>query len=173
MKAQYRITLISLIASILFSSCDGYDLSTKQIAFLTNSTYNLYVSEDSTYTLYVSEANGSNRITLAKNVRSFRWLSESNEIECIKESLNKDTVLSKFSIYRTPMADPHNFYRVSEATGDDTVFASRTVYEQHMEKQGATFLYSIRNDSLFVRIAAKDTQEVLIFPEVLSYSLNQ
>ena len=160
MWAQSSKISTLLLAAILFSSCGGYDLSTKQIAFIADST------------LYVSEADGSSRITLADTVFSFHWLPESNEIEFASKSIGSDTKSSVLSTYRMSMANAHNFYRVGEAK-EDTAIVTRNLDNQGLENQVGSFLYTIRNDSLFVKNATGEAQEMLVSPNVLDFSLKK
>ena len=104
-----KIIGILLMGLTLTLACTGYDLQNKELLIL-----------DSLHTLYISGAKGNNRITLAKNVRNFKWFPEDKEIELVMRSIGKDTVKSKFSIYRFPLDDGWNFYRIGTA-GNDTL----------------------------------------------------
>ncbi len=112
MVGLFRKFIVLSFVIILFYSCSGYDLSNRTLAI-----------RDSVFTLYIADSSGSNRITLAKNVHNFRWLSDSKEIEMVMTSLDQDTVKSKFSFYRVPITDAMKFYRISGAYGEDTVKA--------------------------------------------------
>ncbi len=98
---------VALLLSVMIAAC-GRDLSSRSVAILSDST------------LLVMNSDGTGRITIAHDVRTFSWLSD-GDLQVVMRSFEANAEDSDFSVYRVPMTDIESFYRVGEAPASDTV----------------------------------------------------
>ena len=143
-----------VLATACFLASCGYDVTPRPLAYLADGS------------LYVAHADGGGPITIAHGVRRFRWVDDGTSLELVMPSLEADSALSTFSIYRIPLEDVWSFYRTRGAQAGDTLLMPGGGMAGTGRSGGPS--YTLVSDTLTIRTGDLVTHRI---PSVHAFAL--